>query len=87
MKKRPALFAQGGERNRNGQGNHAPAASYDALISSNALHIVHHSRIHQTLNLCNLQAGQLFTVNLLIQPTFLYVLSEPDLDNPTITIQ
>ena len=35
----------------------------------------------------NLKAGELFTVNLLIQPTFLYVLSEPDLDNPTITIQ
>lgn len=34
-----------------------------------------------------LQAGDLFTVKLLIQPTFLYVLSEPDLNNPTITIQ
>ncbi len=33
-----------------------------------------------------LQAGELFTVRLLIKPTFLYVLSEPDLDNPTITI-
>lgn len=35
----------------------------------------------------NLQAGELFTINLLIKPTFLYVMSEPDLDNPTITIQ
>ena len=35
----------------------------------------------------SLQAGELFTVNLLIKPTFLYMLSEPDLDNPTITIQ
>lgn len=34
-----------------------------------------------------LKAGELFTVNLLIKPTFLYMLSEPDLDNPTITIQ
>lgn len=33
-----------------------------------------------------LKAGELFTVNLLIKPTFLYMLSEPDLDNPTITI-
>ena len=33
-----------------------------------------------------LKAGELFTVQLLIKPTFLYVLSEPDLDNPTITI-
>lgn len=36
-------------------------------------------------NFPDLQAGQLFTVNLLIQPTFLYVLSDPD--TPTITIQ
>lgn len=34
----------------------------------------------------NLQAGELFTINLLIKPTYLYVMSEPDLDNPTITI-
>ena len=33
-----------------------------------------------------LMAGELFTVQLLIKPTFLYMLSEPDLDNPTITI-
>ena len=37
-------------------------------------------------NFPTLQAGELFTVRLLIKPTFLYVLSEPDLDNPTITI-
>ena len=36
--------------------------------------------------LTQLRAGELFTVNLLIKPTFLYMLSEPDLDNPTITI-
>lgn len=34
----------------------------------------------------NLKAGELFTINLLIKPTYLYVLSEPDLDNPTIVI-
>lgn len=34
----------------------------------------------------NLQAGELFTINLLIKPTFLYVMSEPDLDNPTIVV-
>ena len=33
-----------------------------------------------------LHAGQLFTVNLLIKPTYLYQLSEPDLDNPTIVV-
>ena len=33
-----------------------------------------------------LSAGELFTVNLLIKPTYLYVLSDPDLDNPTIVI-
>ena len=34
-----------------------------------------------------LKAGELTTINLLIQPSFLYVLSEPDLDNPTITVE
>ena len=34
----------------------------------------------------NLRAGELFTVNLLIKPTYLYVMSDPDLDNPTITL-
>ncbi len=44
--------------------------------------------INQTIveNFPDLKAGELFTVNLLIKPTYLYVLSEPDLDNPTITI-
>ena len=33
------------------------------------------------------RAGEIYTIDLLIQPTYLYVLSEPDLDNPTIMIQ
>lgn len=33
-----------------------------------------------------LTAGQEFTINLLIKPTYLYVMSDPDLDNPTIII-
>jgi len=31
-------------------------------------------------------AGELYTIDMLIQPTFLYVLSDPDLDNPTVTL-
>ena len=31
-------------------------------------------------------AGELYTIDMLIKPTFLYVLSDPDLDNPTITL-
>lgn len=38
------------------------------------------------MNFPRLQAGELFTVNLLIKPTYLYVMSDPDLDNPTITL-
>lgn len=30
--------------------------------------------------------GKILTVNLTVNPTYLYVLSEPDLDNPTVTI-
>ena len=33
----------------------------------------------------SLVRGQMVTVNLTVNPTYLYVLSEPDLDNPTIT--
>lgn len=32
------------------------------------------------------QRGKRYTVNMTIQPTFLHVLSEPDLDNPKVTI-
>lgn len=32
------------------------------------------------------QRGKKYTVNMTINPTYLYVLSEPDLDNPTVTI-
>ena len=31
-----------------------------------------------------IQAGDVFTVNLLIEPDYLYQLSDPDIDNPTI---
>ena len=30
--------------------------------------------------------GHCYTLNVKVQPTYLYVLSEPDLDNPTLTI-
>ena len=41
-----------------------------------------------TNKLPNLAAvrGQKVQVNLTVNPTYLYVLSDPDLDNPTITI-
>ena len=32
------------------------------------------------------QRGRMYTLNLTVNPTYLYMLSEPDLDNPTITI-
>ena len=31
--------------------------------------------------------GHRYTINMLIQPTYLYVLSEPDLDNPTLNVE
>ena len=41
-----------------------------------------------TNNLPNLEAarGQQVTINMTVSPTYLYVLSDPDLDNPTITV-
>lgn len=31
-------------------------------------------------------AGEIYTIDMLIKPTYLYVMSDPDLDNPTITL-
>ena len=33
------------------------------------------------------ERGKKYTINLTIKPTYLYVLSEPDLDNPTVTVE
>ena len=33
------------------------------------------------------QRGRRYTVNMTIRPTYLYMLSEPDLDNPTVTLE
>lgn len=35
----------------------------------------------------DLEAGDIYTIDLKVQPTYLYVLSEPDLDNPTFVIE
>lgn len=34
----------------------------------------------------DLSRGKMHTVNITVTPTYLYVLSDPDLDNPTVTI-
>lgn len=39
-----------------------------------------------TLPTGGLTRGQKYTFNLTVNPTYLYVLSDPDLDNPTVTI-
>ena len=41
---------------------------------------------HQITNMENMQAGDIITLDLLVKPTFKYVLSEPDLDDPMITL-
>ena len=33
-----------------------------------------------------MKAGEIYTIDMLIKPTYLYVMSDPDLDNPTITL-
>jgi hypothetical protein len=33
-----------------------------------------------------MERGHIYSVTLLVKPTYLYMLSEPDLDNPTLTI-
>lgn len=33
------------------------------------------------------ERGKRYTINLIVQPTYLYLLSEPDLDNPTVNVE
>ena len=37
-------------------------------------------------NVSSLARGYMYTINLTIEPTYLYMLSEPDLDNPAVVI-
>ncbi|MBQ7443329.1 MAG: hypothetical protein IJS59_05620 [Bacteroidaceae bacterium] len=47
-------------------------------VAENAIHL-------STLLRTQLTRGHIYTVNLTVNPTYLYVLSDPDLDNPTIS--
>ena len=38
-------------------------------------------------NLSSLARGYMYTINLTIEPTYLYMLSEPDLDNPVLKVE
>lgn len=38
------------------------------------------------LEINNLRAGDIYTIDLKIEPTYIYVLSDPDLDNPTFRV-
>ena len=38
-------------------------------------------------NLSSLARGYMYTINLTIEPTYLYMLSEPDLDNPVLKVK
>ena len=38
------------------------------------------------LEISALRAGDIYTIDLKIEPTYLYVLADPDLDNPTFTV-
>jgi hypothetical protein len=41
---------------------------------------------HQITNMENMQAGDIITLDLLVKPTFMYVMSDDDLNNPDITL-
>ena len=38
------------------------------------------------MDITSMEAGDIYTIDLKVQPTYLYVLSDPDLDNPTFTV-
>jgi hypothetical protein len=68
-------------------------STYD-VYDSNGNIIRENCRATNALNLgslfgalgSSLIKGTMYTINLTVNPTYLYVLSDPDLDNPTITI-
>jgi hypothetical protein len=66
---------------------------YDVLDRKGNL-IRENCKVTNTVLLSNLltgqtetQRGRRYTVNMTIRPTYLYMLSEPDLDNPTVTLE
>ena len=67
----------------------APGLSSNlTLVSTYDVYDSKDNLIRQTNKLPNLEAirGQRVLLNMTVNPTYLYVLSDPDLDNPTITI-
>ena len=42
--------------------------------------------LRSLFNSVNIRRGYMYTIKLTVEPTYLYMLSEPDLDNPTITV-
>lgn len=44
------------------------------------------NRLPTSLDIVSLQAGERQPINLEVNPTYLYMLSDPELDNPTITV-
>lgn len=50
------------------------AENYIDLYNSDKIHVDHVER------------GHIYSLTLMVEPTYLYVLSDPDVDNPTITI-
>lgn len=59
------------------------------LVRANCLatNRISHTVLGITQEISELKAGEVYTVDLLIKPTYLYVMSDPDLINPTIVIE
>ena len=62
---------------------------YDSKGNCVSTNRVAENKITETMlsGLASLKAGEITRVDLTIKPTYLYQLSEPDLNNPTITIE
>jgi len=61
---------------------------YDVYDKENNL-IRENQSARNTLSLSDLtlEQGKKYTITITVAPTYLYVLSDPDLDNPTFTLQ
>lgn len=61
--------------------------TYDVYDKADPANLVRENqKAENSLIISALTAGQMYTVNVFVNPTYLYQLSDPDLDNPTFTL-
>ena len=73
-------FAPGGSR------NFLLKSVYDVYDTNDNLVRENQTALNSITNLPALKAGEKYTISLTVKPTYLYKMSDPDLDNPTVSV-